>query len=217
MTQVFDEKGKCFPVTVLRIEPLTVAIRAADHAHILLKLADLRRQFAIVLQEPVLFSSTIAENIAYARPDARHQEVESAARAACAHDFIMALSEGYDTLVGERGARLSLGERQRISIARALVKQPQIVVLDEATASLDADSEAAVQAALEELTAARTTFVIAHRLSTVVNADRIVVLQDGRITESGRHEELLASGGVYERLHRLQFAVEGEDAPTSSA
>ena len=169
-----------------------------------LKQSSIRRHVGVVLQDPLLFNDTVRANIAYARPDATQQEVEAAARAAHAHDFITALPDGYETLVGERGARLSVGERQRISIARALIKQPAIVVLDEATASLDADSEAAVQGALETLVSDRTTFVIAHRLSTVVNADRIIVLKNGRIAESGRHDELVASNGYYTQLVRQQ-------------
>jgi ATP-binding cassette subfamily B protein len=169
-----------------------------------LKQSSLRRHIGVVLQDPLLFNDTVSANIAYGRPEASQPEIEQAARAASAHDFIMLLPEGYKTVVGERGARLSTGERQRISIARALVKEPSIVVLDEATASLDAESEASVQAALDTLITDRTTFVIAHRLSTVVSADRIVVLQNGRIAESGSHEQLLGSGGYYAQLVRQQ-------------
>lgn len=169
-----------------------------------LRQSSVRRHIGVVLQDPLLFNDTVRANIAYARPDASPQEVEAAARAAQAHDFVAALPDGYETMVGERGARLSVGERQRISIARALIKQPAIVVLDEATASLDADSEVAVQTALETLVSERTTFVIAHRLSTVVSADRIIVLKNGRIAESGRHDELVASNGYYTQLVRQQ-------------
>jgi ATP-binding cassette, subfamily B, bacterial len=169
-----------------------------------LKQGSLRRHIGVVLQDPLLFNDTVGANIAYGRPEATQEEIEEAARAASAHEFIMLLPEGYETMAGERGARLSTGERQRISIARALVKQPSIVVLDEATASLDAESEASVQDALDTLIARRTTFVIAHRLSTVVSADRILVLQNGQITESGSHEQLIGSGGYYAQLVRQQ-------------
>src|SRR5581483_6789446 len=165
-----------------------------------LKQRSLRHNIGTVLQDPLLFNDTVRNNIAYSRPDASHAEVEQAARAANAHDFILHLPEGYDTMVGERGSRLSVGERQRITIARALIKNPPILVLDEATSSLDAESEALVQDALECLMKGRTTFVIAHRLATVVNADRIVVLKHGRIIECGTHRDLMRSGGYYASL-----------------
>src|SRR5205085_1702154 len=145
----------------------------------------------VVLQDPLLFNDTIRANIAYGRPEATDVEIVSAARAAQAEQFIERLPDRYDAIVGERGSRLSVGERQRITIARALIKNPRIIILDEATSSLDAESEGLVQDALERLMKGRTTFVIAHRLSTVVNADRIVVLKDGRVAESGGHRELL--------------------------
>ncbi len=165
---------------------------------------SLRHRIAIVPQETMLFSSTIKENILYGRLDATDAEVIDAARAANAHDFIQKLCDGYDTLVGERGVRLSGGERQRVAIARALLKNPRILILDEATSSLDVASEAVVQEALERLMAGRTTIVIAHRLSTVVNADKILVLDHGRIVECGSHAELLASGGLYSELYAVQ-------------
>jgi len=173
-------------------------------------LASLRRQIGMVTQQTILFNDTVRNNIAYGRLDASLEEVESAARAAHALEFVRRLPEGFDTVIGESGARLSGGERQRISIARALLKDAPILILDEATSSLDTESEREVQKALENLMRNRTTFVIAHRLSTVRNADRIIVIQDGRIVEQGTHETLLPLDGVYKMLYDLQFE-EGTD------
>ncbi len=169
-------------------------------------LASLRAQIGLVPQDTFLFGGTVSENIGYGRQGASTEEIVASAQAAYAHDFIQALPLGYDTIVGERGVKLSTGQRQRIAIARALLKNPRILILDEATSALDTESERWVQAALERLMAGRTSFVIAHRLSTVQRADRIVVLQDGEIAEEGRHAELLARGGLYHRLWSLQFA-----------
>ena len=170
-----------------------------------IRLADLRGGIGMVPQETTLFGGPIRENIAYGKLDASADEIESAARAAHAHEFITEFPDGYDTVVGERGVKLSGGQRQRIAIARALLKNPAILILDEATSSLDSESERLVQDALETLMEGRTTFVIAHRLSTVRRADRIVVLDAGAIVQEGTHEELLASGGLYKRLHEIQF------------
>jgi ATP-binding cassette subfamily B protein len=168
-------------------------------------LAALRARIGLVPQDSTVFSASARENIRYGRPDASDAEVEAAARAAYAHDFIAALPEGYDTFLGERGVRLSGGQRQRISIARAMLKNPPLLLLDEATSALDAESERMVQAALESAMSGRTTLVIAHRLATVLRADRIVVLDQGRIVDVGRHEELVGRGGLYARLAAMQF------------
>ena len=164
---------------------------------------SLRRAIAVVPQDPALFHRTIAENIGYARPDATAEEIALAARRARAHDFIAALPRGYETLVGERGVKLSGGERQRVAIARAFLADAPILVLDEATSSLDVETEREVQAATDALMRGRTTIVIAHRLSTIRHADRILVFQNGRIVEEGRHGELVGKGGVYARLHAV--------------
>ena len=185
-------------------DPLDGVIRIDGHDLRTLKQSSIRRNIGVVLQDPLLFNDTIRANIAYARPDAGMAEIEAAARTANAHEMILRTPEGYDSIVGERGGLLSVGERQRITIARAILKDPRILVLDEATSSLDAESEAAVQSAIEALMQARTTFIIAHRLSTVVNADRIIVLRDGHIVESGSHAELLRQNGYYASLVRRQ-------------
>ncbi len=169
------------------------------------QLRSLREQIGIVPQETLLFSGTIRENILYGKLDANQSELEAAARAANAHDFITALPQGYNTIVGERGVKLSGGQRQRVAIARAILKDPRILILDEATSSLDSESEYLVQEALERLMRGRTSIIIAHRLSTVRRADRIAVLAAGRLIEVGRHEELLSHNGLYARLYAMQF------------
>jgi subfamily B ATP-binding cassette protein MsbA len=172
------------------------------------RLASLRKQIALVTQETVLFNDTVLHNISYGKPEATQAEVEAAAKIAFAHDFIMELPHGYQTIVGERGVFLSGGQRQRLAIARSLLVDAPLLILDEATSALDAESERFVQQAIANLVRNRTTLVIAHRLSTVRRADKIVVMEAGRIIETGSHEELLARGGQYRKLYELQFADE---------
>ncbi|NLF17535.1 MAG: ABC transporter ATP-binding protein [Lentisphaerae bacterium] len=176
-----------------------------------LELAALRRQIAVVLQDPFLFHGSIAENIRYAIPDAGMDAVRAAAEAAHADEFITAFPQGYESLIGERGVKLSGGQKQRLSIARAILADRRILILDEATSMIDTQSELLIQAALERLFHNRTCFVIAHRLSTIQRADQIIVLDQGRIVEHGRHHSLMAAGGVYARMYRAQFRLDDED------
>jgi ATP-binding cassette subfamily B protein len=178
---------------------------------------SLRRQIAYVGQDVHLFSGSIRDNIAFGRPDVTHGEIEAAARAAHAHDFIMGFPKGYDSPVGEHGVSLSGGQRQRVAIARALIKNAAIILLDEATAALDSESEKHVQEAVAELCKGRTTIMIAHRLSTIMHADKIVVIEGGQVVETGRHEELLRRGGRYASFYRLQLQHDIESSVPAAA
>ena len=167
--------------------------------------AFLRSQIGLVQQEPFLFNGTVRENLLYGNLSASHDDVVAAAKAARAHEFIVKLPEGYDTWIGERGVKLSVGQRQRVSIARVLLKDPPIVMFDEATSNIDTETEVKIREALDELTKGRTTIVIAHRLSTVHGMDRIIVVDHGRVVEDGPHEVLMARGGLYAGLYEAQF------------
>jgi len=201
LPRFFDVTAGCIRVDNLDVRDVT--------------LSSLRSQVGIVTQETVMFNDTVRNNIAYGQPHVPLKEVQAAASAALAHDFIQALPAGYDTVIGERGVRLSGGERQRLAIARALLKNAPVLILDEATSALDSESEALVQSALHNLMSGRTVFVIAHRLSTIRRADRIVVIENGTIADIGAHEELMKKFGTYRRLYELQFA--GRDLPKAVA
>eukprot|EP00903_Cladosiphon_okamuranus_P002291 g2289.t1 len=203
-------KSTLFSLLMRFYDPVSGMIRLNGVGLTELDPEDLRRHIALVPQDTAIFGASIAENIAYGRPDASREDVVAAAKAALAAPFIEAMSDGYDTMVGERGVTLSGGQRQRIAIARAVLKDAPVLLLDEATSALDAESERLVQQALDKLMEGRTTLVIAHRLATVLKADRIVVMEDGRIVETGTHAELTAAGGLYAKLARLQFDAEQE-------
>jgi ATP-binding cassette subfamily B protein len=189
-------------------DPTEGVIRIDGHDLKDVTLESLAHAIGMVTQETYLFHDTIRTNLTYAKPDATQEEIEAAGRAANIHQFIMDLSDGYDTIVGERGYRLSGGEKQRIALARVILKDPRILVLDEATSSLDSESEALIQEALKRVMAGRTSIVIAHRLSTILAADLILVMDRGQIVERGTHEELIALGGLYSQLYETQFRGE---------
>jgi subfamily B ATP-binding cassette protein MsbA len=212
--------GKTTLVNLLpRFYPVTSGSLRIDGVDVReVTLRSLREQMAIVTQETILFNDTVWNNICYGRPGLPKDRVEAAAKAALAHDFILELPQGYQTMLGDRGQRLSGGQRQRIAIARAILKDSPILILDEATSELDSESEMLVQRALSNLMMDRTAFVIAHRLSTIRRADKIIVIEDGTIAETGTHQELLARGGIYARLYEMQFAdVEDAAAPAPKA
>jgi ATP-binding cassette subfamily B protein len=202
---VFSLVQRFYDVLGGRISVSGIDIRDLDPA-------ELRRHFAYVEQEPTVFAGTIAENIRFGRPEATDPEVEAAAKAALVHDFVVELEDGYDSIVGERGIMLSGGQKQRLAIARAILKDAPVLLLDEATSALDAESERLVQIALERLMENRTTLVIAHRLATIRDADRILVLDKGRLIDQGSHDELVRKGGRYAELARLQFRIEAQPA-----
>jgi subfamily B ATP-binding cassette protein MsbA len=206
--------GKTTLVNLLpRFYPVTSGVLRVDGVDVReVTLRSLREQMAIVTQETILFNDTVWNNICYGQPGLPHGRVEAAARAALAHEFILELPQGYRTMLGDRGQRLSGGQRQRIAIARAILKDSPILILDEATSELDSESEMLVQRALSNLMVGRTAFVIAHRLSTIRRADKIIVLEDGMIRETGTHQELLARGGTYARLYEMQFADTDDSA-----
>ena len=190
-------------------EPTAGHIMIDGHDIADVTLESLRRNISPVLQDTFLFNGTIAENIGYAVPEATLDEIKEAAKAANIHETIMAMPDGYDTQVGERGLRLSGGQKQRVAIARAILRHSPIIILDEATASVDVETEQQIQKAIGQIAGKHTIIAIAHRLSTIRNADKILVIEDGRITEEGTHEELVALGGSYARMNRIQTAATG--------
>jgi ABC-type multidrug transport system fused ATPase/permease subunit len=193
-------------------DPIQGRITLDGHDLRQVKVASLRKHVAVVLQDTFLFNTTVRENLLCGKQDATEEELVAAAKAAYAHDFIMALPQGYDTEIGERGVRLSGGQKQRLALARAILADPRILILDEATSSVDAEAEYLIQKALRQVLRGRTALVIAHRLSTIRDADKIIALEDGRVREVGGHEELLARGGLYSQLYQRQLeTIRGED------
>jgi ABC-type multidrug transport system fused ATPase/permease subunit len=193
---------------LMRFYDVTVGAVCIDGTDVRdLPIAYLRQHIGFVQQEPFLFNGTVRDNLLYGDLQADQDRLEAATRVARAHEFIAALPEGYETWIGERGVKLSVGQKQRVSIARVLLKDPPIVIFDEATSNVDTETEVKIREALNELTAGRTTFIIAHRLSTLHDVDRILVLENGQLVEDGRHEELLSRGGVYAGLYEAQFQV----------
>jgi len=205
-TTIVDVMARFYDVTSGRVTANGKDIRDFS-------IRSLRNALGIVSQDTILFHDTVAANIAYGVPDADRDRIEAAAKAAHAHEFVVQLPEGYDTLVGERGAQLSGGQRQRLAIARAILRDPPILILDEATSALDTESERLVQQAIEHLLEGRTVFVIAHRLSTIQRADEILVMESGKLVERGSHSDLLAADGLYRRLYELQF--QDQSAPSA--
>jgi subfamily B ATP-binding cassette protein MsbA len=221
--QILSETGSLLDYVMEEGDSLKKRIGAADRARVSdfldsarqvelggLRLSDYRAQLGVVLQENFLFDGTVADNIRFARPDATRAEIQAVAELANADEFIRGFPEGYDTVVGERGIKLSGGQRQRVAIARALLADPRILILDEATSSLDSESEFKIQEGLRRLRQGRTSFVIAHRLSTIRSADQILVLEAGEVVERGSHAQLMALGGRYRELHDRQYALESD-------
>jgi len=192
-------------------DPTHGAVRVDGHDLRHVQLSTLRRQVAVVLQDTFLFNASVRENLLYGKPDATEKELVAAAQAAYAHDFIQELAQGYDTEIGERGVKLSGGQRQRLALARAILADPRILILDEATSSVDAEAEYLIQQALDEVMKGRTSLVIAHRLSTIRNADKIIALHDGKIREVGKHSELLERGGLYSQLYQRQLELASQN------